>query len=53
MVTFCFPLPPLGVQEEIVAGIEEERCRVEAAGELAGLVGGRLRGAVGRVWGES
>lgn len=45
------PLPPLGVQGEIVAGIEEERRRVMAAGELAGLVGGRLRGAVGRVWG--
>ncbi len=46
------PLPPLSVQQEIVAGIEEERRRVTAAGELAGLVGGRLRGAVGRVWGE-
>lgn len=46
------PLPPLSVQGELVAGIEEERVRVEAAGELAGMVGGRLRGAVGRVWGE-
>lgn len=48
---YKIPLPPLSVQGELVAGIEEERVRVEAAGELAGLVGGRLRGAVGRVWG--
>ena len=49
--TFRFPLPPLPIQEELVAGLEEERWRVLAAGELAELVGARLRGAVGRVWG--
>lgn len=46
------PLPPLSVQGELVAGIEEERRRVLAAGELVGLLGERVRGAVGRVWGE-
>ncbi len=51
MATFFFPLLPLAVQGEVVAGLEEERWRVLAAGELAELVGARLRGAVGRVWG--
>ena len=45
------PLPPLRVQEELVAGIEEERRRAVGAGELAGLLEERVRGAVGRVWG--
>lgn len=48
---FQIPLPPLAVQGEVVAGIEEELCRVGVAGELAALLGARLRGAVGRVWG--
>ena len=45
------PLPPLREQEELVAGIEEERRRAVGAGELAGLLEERVRGAVGRVWG--
>ena len=49
--TVPIPLPPMRVQEELVAGIEEERRRAVGAGELAGLLEERVRGAVGRVWG--
>ena len=48
---YKIPLPPLRVQEELVAGIEEERRRAVGAGELAGMLEERVRGAVGRVWG--
>ena len=51
MATFHFPLPPLSIQGELVAGLEEERWRVGAAGDLAALLGARLRLAVGRAWG--
>ena len=49
--TVPIPLPPMRVQEELVAGIEEERRRAVGAGELAGMLEERVRGAVGRVWG--
>ena len=45
------PLPPLSVQREIVAELEKERRLAAGAGELAALLGERLRQAVGRVWG--
>ena len=45
------PLPPLAAQQEIVAALERERRLAAGAGELAALLGERLRAAVGRAWG--
>ena len=49
--TFKVYLPPLAAQQEIVAALERERRLAAGAGELAALLGERLRAAVGRVWG--
>ena len=46
------PLPPLDVQREIVAEVESERAMVSANRELAARMEGRVREAVGRVWGD-
>ena len=46
------PLPPLDVQRAIVAEIDAERAMVSANRELAARMEGRVREAVGRVWGD-
>ena len=46
------PLPPLDVQQAIVAELEAERALVEANRELINRMESRIASAVGRVWGE-
>ncbi len=46
------PLPPLGVQREIVAEIEAEQALVAANRKLVERMEEKIRAAVGRVWGE-
>ena len=49
---YQIPLPPLDVQRAIVAEIDAERAMVSANRELAARMEGRVREAVGRVWGD-
>ena len=44
------PLPPLPIQQEIVARIEEERALVKANEKLIGLMKKRIEETVARVW---
>ena len=45
------PLPPLETQQAIVAEIEAEQSLVAANRELVERMEGKIRGAIGRVWG--
>ena len=45
-------VPPLDVQQSIVAELDAERTLVEANRELIGRMEARIASAVGRVWGE-
>ena len=47
------PLPPLSVQQEIVAEIEAEQALVDANRELIERMEGKIRAAIGRVWGDA
>ena len=47
------PLPTLETQQAIVAEIEAEQALVAANRELVERMEGKIRAAVGRVWGES
>ena len=47
------PLPPLGTQQAVIAEIESERALVNANRELIERFEKKIRGVVGRVWGES
>ena len=46
------PLPPLSDQQAMVAEIEAERDLVEGNRRLIEVMEGKVRGVVGRVWGE-
>ena len=46
------PLPPLGVQREIVVEIEWYQRVITANRELVKRMEGKIRAAIGRVWGE-
>ena len=46
------PLPPLEIQREIVAEIEGYQKVIDGARELVERMEGKIRAAVGRVWGE-
>lgn len=46
------PMPPLDVQRAVVEEIDAERAMVSANRELAARMEGRVREAVGRVWGD-
>ena len=46
------PLPPLEIQQAIVAELEAEQALVTANRELVDRMEGKIRAAVGRVWGE-
>lgn len=46
------PLPPLEVQEEIVAEIEAERALVESAKKLITLHEAKIKNKIATVWGE-
>ena len=46
------PLPPLETQQAIVAEIEAEQSLVDANRELVERMEGKIRAAIGRVWGE-
>ena len=48
---FRLPIPPLPVQQAIVAEIEAESAAVEQARRLLEQMMGRIAAAVGRVWG--
>ena len=47
-----FPLPPLTVQQQIVAEIEAEQALVNANRELIQRFEGKIEAAIARVWGE-
>ena len=46
-------LPPLDIQQKLVAEIEAEHALVEANRELIERFEGKIQAAVGRVWGDS
>ena len=46
-----FPLPPLEIQQAIVTEIEAEQSLVAANRELVKRMEGKIRAAIGRVWG--
>ncbi len=46
------PLPPLETQQAIVAEIEAEQSLVDANRELVERMEGKIRAAIGRVWGD-
>ena len=46
------PLPPLETQQVIVAEIEAEQSLVAANRELIERFEGKIRAAIGRVWGN-
>ena len=48
---FLIPLPPLQVQEKIVAEIETEQVGVEVCRDLVKRFEGKIRKTFGRVWG--
>ncbi len=50
---FKIPLPPLEVQEEIVAKIEEEQKMVESAKWLIKVFENKIKERIGEVWGEN
>ena len=47
-----FPLPPLSVQQEIVAQIEEEQEMVNANKKLIKIYEQKIKDKIGEVWGE-
>ena len=47
-----FPLPPLEIQQVLVAELQAEQALVEANRELVTRMESRIASAVGRVWGE-
>ena len=49
---FEIPLPPLTTQQAIVAEIEAEQSLVAANRELVERMEGKVRAAIGRVWGD-
>ena len=49
---YKIPLPPLEVQQEIVAEVEAEQALVDGNRELIERFEEKIRDAVGRVWGE-
>ena len=49
---YQIPLPPLATQQTIVAELEAEQALVAANRELVERMEGKIRAAVGRVWGE-
>ena len=48
----CIPLPPLEVQEQIVAEMEEERKLVEANKRLIEIHEAKIKAKIAEVWGE-
>ena len=50
--TLRFPVPPIETQQAIVAEIEAERSLVAANRELVERMEGKIRAAIGRVWGD-
>ena len=46
------PIPPLATQQAIVAEIEAEQSLVAANRELVERMEGKIRAAIGRVWGK-
>ncbi len=49
---FEIPLPPLEIQQALVAETEAEQSLVAANRELVERMEGKIRAAIGRVWGE-
>jgi len=50
---YTIPLPPLEMQDAIVAEIEQERTLVEANRELIRRMEAKVEGVMTRVWGKS
>ena len=46
------PIPPLAIQQALVAEIEAEQSLVAANRELVERMEGKIRAAIGRVWGD-
>ena len=49
---FKIPLPPLDIQEKIVAKIEEEQKLVESSNKLIEIFEGKIKDRISEVWGE-
>jgi len=45
-------LPPLDIQKQIVARIEEEKQLVDASKKLIQIYQGKIKEKIGEVWGE-
>ena len=52
ILKYKIPLPPTETQQEIVAEIEAEQSLVAANRELVKRMEGKIRAAIGRVWGD-
>ena len=52
LAAYRVPLPPLETQQAIVAEVKAEQALVAANRELVERMEGKIRAAVGRVWGE-
>ena len=53
LAAYRIPLPPITTQIQIVAEIEAEQSLVAANRELVERMEGKIRAAVGRVWGDN
>jgi type I restriction enzyme M protein len=49
---FDIPLPPLGIQHQIVADLEAERAMVEANRDLAEIFEKKIQAKLAEIWGE-
>jgi type I restriction enzyme M protein len=52
VISLSFPLPPLDIQKQIVARIEEEQKVVDANKKLIELYQGKIKEKIDEVWGE-
>ena len=49
---YCIPLPPLDIQKQIVARIEEEQQMVDATKKLIAVYQGKIKEKIDEVWGS-
>jgi len=52
LIEFQIPLPPIEVQQKIVAEIETEQKAVDGCRELIALYDGKIKAVIDRVWGK-
>lgn len=52
LASYRIPLPPIAIQNQVVAGIEEEQALVRANQALIERFEKKIQAAIGRVWGD-